>query len=91
MPAWYEQNPGLNYQDAIKIEKNRHVIRVFNLSTKGEESGGSEVHGKPWLNSEFKASLGYKRTDLKKEKKMWITHSDSTETEKKKRVPERQR
>lgn len=70
MLAWCEQNPGLSYQDAIKIDKTSHVVHAFNLSTKEVEPGGSEVHGSPWLYSEFKASLGYKRTYLKKEKKM---------------------
>lgn len=31
-----------------------------------KEAGGSEVHGHPWLNSEFVASLGYVRLCLKK-------------------------
>jgi hypothetical protein len=32
------------------------------------ESGGSQVQGHPWLQSEFEASLGYLRPGLKKNK-----------------------
>ena len=35
------------------------------------EAGGSGVQGHPRLHSELEASLGYKRTCLKKQKEVW--------------------
>lgn len=35
------------------------------------EMGGSESQGHPWLHHQFKVSLGYRRTWLKKHKEAW--------------------
>lgn len=49
MLAWCEKNPGFSHQDAIKPDKTRYVVHVFNLSTKEVEAGGSEVGGQPGM------------------------------------------
>lgn len=44
----------LGPQHCIKLSTEGHA---YNPSTQGEEAGGSEVHGQPWVQSQFEASL----------------------------------
>lgn len=41
------------------------VVRFYKLGTLEGEAGRTEVHGHPWLQEEFKTSLGYSRPCLK--------------------------